>query len=190
MAQENRIQDGTVVFSAADPTTYDLGFNVRGNANITKTLVVAQESAFDSTISSATGSDLILTIQPGAPANIRLDPPVGGNVLLNNTAWIDNTPNLGGFIGASSTNVLHYYPFVVGNEISDNLTTSYLNTTYPNAVPGQMVTGSTVIYSCVGTGSWRKTGNVNSDTIRTIWSGTQAQYNALVPDPATIYFII
>lgn len=185
MAQQNRIQDGTIVFSAADPTTYDLGFNVLGNANITKALVVAQDSAFDATIASDTGVDLILTVQPGAPANIRLEPPTGGNVLLNNVAWISNTPNLGGFIGASSTNVLNYYPFVAGNEVSDTLTVSYLNTTYPNIVPGQFVTGSTVVYLNVGLGTWRflnkyTPATAQTDSVAADVATLRADFNALL----------
>lgn len=177
MAQVNKIQDGTVVFSAADPASYDLGFNIQGNANVTKTLVVAQANVNDGRIATSTGTDLLLTVNPGAAANIRLETPAaGGSILLNNIVWIKNTPNLGGFIGASATNTLNYYPFVVANVVSDTLTISDLNTSYPNTVPGQMVVGSTVVYLNVGSGIWRTLG------IGTVSSGTPVDNSAAIEE--------
>lgn len=186
MAQKNRVQDGTVVYSTNDPATYDLGFNVQGNVNVTKALVVAQSNLSDAKISSSTGTDLELTVQPGATANVRIYPPVdGGSVIINNIAWIDNTPNLGGFIGASSANNLRYYPFVAGNEVSDTLTTSYLNTNYPNIVPGQMVVGSTVVYLNVGLGTWRFMNKftpaaAQADSVASTVAGLVSDFNSLL----------
>jgi hypothetical protein len=160
MTQINKIQDGTVVFTSTNPAVVDLGFNVVGNASVTKSLLVSSANTADGTIATSTGTDLLLTNSPGAPANVILRPAIGGNILLNNVAWLgaNVTPGVGGFVGASSNNVLNYYAFVAGNEVSDSLSISYLNTTYPAITPGQMVVGSTVVYLNVGASTWRVLG--------------------------------
>jgi hypothetical protein len=155
MAQKIKVQDGNIVYSASDPA-YAVNFGINGQLNVTKQLNVGDNPLADGTLTTPIGADLI--ISTGLGGNIRLEPV--GSILLNNSAWPDGSvqPHPGMFLGSSGVNVLQFYSFIIGLAGSDSLSEAQLNIDYPTAQPGQSVAGPTVVYTCIGIGTWRTLG--------------------------------
>lgn len=138
MAQHIKIQDGRVVYSASDPA-YGIDFAIKGQ------LSLGIDASIDGVLTTPSNTDL--SIIPGA----------SGLLLLRNMAWPDGTvtPNIGKYLGASASNVLQFYSFILATVSSDSLSVADLNTSYPSAQAGQSVVGPTVVYECVGPSVWR-----------------------------------
>jgi hypothetical protein len=162
MAQKIKVQDGIVVYSkpdyvAGDDTTY-VDFGIKGNLDVSKYVTVGNTST-DGTIST-NYDDIDLTIIATGTGDITLRTDAGGGIKIRDAWWPTNAINPGMFLGANALNVLEFYSFVIGFG-TDTETTSSLNISFPNAQPGQMVYGPTVVYLCVaagltpGTATWR-----------------------------------
>jgi hypothetical protein len=161
MAQKIKVQDGIVVFETADPQ-YDVDFGISGSLNVETSaqigteLQVGNNSLAAGTITTAPGQNLTLTT--GTGGNLSLAPT--GNLLINNVQWPTATSTSAGtYLGASDSNTLQYFPFILAFTGIDTLTVSQLNSTYPSIQSGQSVIGPTVQYLCVtsptpGPGKW------------------------------------
>lgn len=156
MAQKITVQDGIVTYSAADPTL-SVNVGVEGELNVSQQLNVGDNDLGEGFIT--TTPDTNLTIQPGGNGTLALQP--AGPLLMRNAIWPNGiiAPNAGYFLGATGLNTLEYLQFIIATNSSDSLTQSDLNTAYPNAIPGQMVSGPTVIYTCVAANTWRISGS-------------------------------
>jgi hypothetical protein len=150
MAQIVKVQDGYVVYSTSDPAL-NVDFNVAGYLDVTKRIMVGDDTLVDGLVTTPDGTDLIIGTNN---SNIRLETP-GGHIVLNNNIWPTGAANKGMFIGASALNTLALYPFILGTATSDTLSQPSLNATYPTAQIGQMVLGPAVIYYCVAASTWR-----------------------------------
>jgi hypothetical protein len=155
MAQKIIVQDGNITYTASDPTR-SVKFDIEGQLNVAANLIVGDNPLTEGTITTSPNQDLLITT--GGNGNLKLSP--GGSIVLNGVTWPTGTLNVtpGMFLGASSTNVLQFYPFVISFVSSDILSQSQLNTLYPTAQVGQSVVGNTVIYECVAPRIWRTTG--------------------------------
>jgi len=171
MAQKITVQDGNIAYNASDPTQA-VKFDIGGQLNVSQEVNVGGDTMVPGVITAFPGQDLAISAGPTnlsnpTPGNLLLNPQGSvrieptGPLLLNNTTWPTgaNQINQGMFVGASGLNTLQFYPFVIGFNSSDTLTQLQLNTTYPNAQPGQSVVGPTVVYQCVSIGTWRTLGN-------------------------------
>jgi len=190
MAQRIIVQDGKVLYSASDPSN-DVDFNVAGVANITKQVNVGNDPLASGVIQTPddSGVDLIFRTNTDGltNGNIRLEPITGGSIVLNNTVWPDGTvsPNSGMFLGATGLNTLQFRSFVIGSAGVDTMTQSQLNIAYPSATAGQMVTGVTVLYQCVGASQWRILGgSLGYDPVNKA-GDTMSGYLILNADPVT-----
>ena len=155
MSQKNKIQDGIVTYSAANPLDL-LKFNVNGQLNVSDKLTIGKNSLVNGIITSP--SSVNINVEPGSGANLSLFPgALGGRIRLNNVQWPSGnaSPNAGHYLGSSSLNVLEFYPFILAVNPSDTLTVSDLNTEYPTIQPGQSVIGPTTVYMCVAPSTWR-----------------------------------
>ena len=156
MSQKVKIQDGIISYSAADPTLA-LDFNVAGTIN-----VWGINSPNDGVIASPDTTVLNskrLDITTGTNSTLNIyENAIGGSLYLNNAQWPAGTtqPHPGMFLGVSDVNKLAYYPFILGNNASDVLTATDLNTLYPTAQTAQCVMGPNVMYYSLGSGQWRK----------------------------------
>lgn len=173
MAQKIVVQDGIITYSTSDPTEA-VDFTIAGQANVTKQLNVGDDLLANGLITTQNGVDLEITTS--LTGDLKLAP--GGNLLLNNVAWPNGTvtPTPGIFIGASSSNILQYYQFIIATALSDNLTQNDLNIAYPGTQIGQYVIGPTVMYFYAGGGTWRKFISENSGPSLT--SITTVSYNS------------
>ncbi len=147
------VQGGNIVYSASDPATA-VNFNINGIANIRDNLNVGNSTEIGGTITTDIGQDLLITT--GTGGNLKLSPT--GSILLNAVVWPTGTLNVnpGQYLGASSNNILEFYPFVIAFDGSDTLTQSQLNVLYPTAQAGQSVAGPTVMYQCISANTWRR----------------------------------
>jgi len=135
MAQQIKVQDGIVVYSTSDPSTSDLDFSIKGQITLGNTPLS------NGLITTPTGSDLLL--QPS------------GDLVLVDAVWPSSIPTLGQFLIVSGTNQLSFQVISLGTVGSDTLTESQLNLQFPTALPGQFVSGPTVVYLCISIGTWR-----------------------------------
>ena len=163
MAQQIKVQDGNIIYAAAPDVSgnpQDVSVTMDGQLYITKNLLVGNDPLTPGVITTAAGQSLILTT--GAGGNINLSP--SNALILNGVQWPTGSLSVtaGSFLGASATDTLEFYPFVIAFNGSDTLTTSQLNTAYPTAQPGQSVIGPTVVYQCVSASTWRTLGNGSS----------------------------
>lgn len=149
MAQRIKIQDGKVVYQATD-SSYDLEMGIQGYLGVTKELGVGSNPLIDGAI--YTPSTASLRIAPGL--DLRLEPS-SGKIYLNNVLWPTTAPIAGQFIGSTGIGNLEYLPFLISFTGSDSLTQSQLNSSFPNASPGQFVAGPNVLYTCISSGQWR-----------------------------------
>lgn len=156
MVQRIKVQGGQIVYEASD-STYDIKVDVLGKVNVTKELSIGNDPLASGTITTPINADL--NISSGENGDINLQTSGSGNIVLNNAVWPGNIPSPGMYLGASALNTLQYQSFVIGAAGVDNLNQAQLNIAYPNAQPGQMVTGVTVLYQCVGTNQWRILGS-------------------------------
>lgn len=160
MAQKVKIQDGVVRYSSADPALA-LDFTVDGNATVTNQLTLGTidtlpANGFITTNNGSISSSPILTITTGTYGKVRLlQNSTSGSLTLNEIQWPSGSVNTGMFLGASSSNILEFYPYVLGYESSDFLTESDLNILYPAAQVGQSAIGPNVVYYVVGALQWR-----------------------------------
>lgn len=165
MAKTIKVQDGYIVYSAADPQ-YDVNMDVNGVLNVTKELYVGNDTGAAGVITSALdettniGQNLIITTATGTSGNGNLSLIPAGALLLKGYQWpsgvIPATP--GCYLGASAYNTLDFYQFTYAYTSDDTLTQSQLNIAYPNISAGQNVVGNTVIYQCISPGIWRTLG--------------------------------
>ena len=168
MSQKVKIQDGIISYSAADPTLA-LDFNVAGTVN-----VWGINSPIDGVIASPDTTVLNskrLDITTGTNSTLNIyENATGGSLYLNNVQWPAGTtqPHAGMFLGVSDINKLAYYPFILGNNSSDTLTASQLNSLYPTAQIGQSVIGPTVVYYSIGAGQWRILGGTSGGSSYTL----------------------
>ena len=161
MAQKVKVQDGNIVYSAADPAQ-SVNFGVNGQLNVTKELNVGDDPFADGVITAPPNVDLIISTD--GTGNLRFES--GASILLNNVAWPDGTvsPVPGMFLGVTSLNNLQFIPFIIGVAPTDSETSADLNLLFPTAQPGQFAAGPTVVYQSLGSGNWRKLG-AGSDSI-------------------------
>jgi len=168
MAQKIKVQDGIVVYSKPNPSTPvifpdplapDVDLVVNGQIDVSLQVRIGNDPLADGSITT-TNDDIGLKIITTGTGDITLQTDLAGGVKIRDAWWPTNAINPGMFLGASSLNVLEFYSFVIGFG-TDSETTSSLNIAFPNAQPGQMVYGPTVVYLCVaagltpGTASWR-----------------------------------
>lgn len=163
MAQKIKVQDGVVVYSTTDPLTTDLDFGIRGNLDVKTSVSVGDDPLADGSISTPPGSGVDLVISTNTDGlldgSIVLAPVAGGNIVLNQVVWPTNFATPGMFLAATGANVLDYELLVLGIVGSDILSDSALNVSFPGTIPGQVVAGPTVVYTCVSTtggGTWRR----------------------------------
>jgi hypothetical protein len=99
------------------------------------------------------------TTNPAYPLtfNIAGQLNVSDNLTIGSVSWpaSSSPPSPGYFLGASSLNVLEFYPFVLAYNPSDTLSVIDLNILYPTIQPGQKVIGPTTVYECVSASTWR-----------------------------------
>ena len=108
MPQKIKLQDGHIIYSTSDSSTYDIKFDVEGQINVTKELNVGNDPLANGTITTdSAGIDLIITTNAG---NLKLQP--NGRILLGNVSWPDLgiIPAVGTFLGISAPNTLSYLP--------------------------------------------------------------------------------
>ena len=167
MSQKIKVQDGNIVYSNTDPTQ-PVNMTVLGDANVTNQLIVGSVN---------TPADGVISSGDGYPAGVdpayyaRLD-IIAGNygtlnlsqssfansaITINGVQWPTGIiqPTAGMFLGATSSTSLEYKLFIIAYNPNDSLTEVDLNALYPTATAGQSVAGITVLYTCVGTSSWR-----------------------------------
>lgn len=156
-----KIQGEQISYSTSDPTT-SLDFNVTGTMNVRDSISIGDmltlEDAIISTPDGTSSNSANLQVTTGAYGIVKIQQnPTAGSILLNNVQWPSGviTPNPGMYVGASVTNVLEYYSFILGFNGNNALTMLDLNNAYPNAQPGQSVLSTNVIYYCVGLNDWR-----------------------------------
>jgi len=157
MTQKIKVQNGNVVYSTPDGT--DVNLTVEGDAHVHTVVRVGTDINASGQISTPDGStaDLVIKTETDglASGSIKLEPALGGNILLNQAIWPTNFATPGMFLGVSDLNVLSYQLLVLGIVGSDTLTSGQLAIDYPDAIPGQIVAGPTVIYTCISSGTWR-----------------------------------
>lgn len=160
MAQKVKVQDGNIVYSAADPAQ-SVNFGVNGQLNVTKELNVGDDPFADGVITAPPNVDLIISTD--GTGNLRFES--GASILLNNVVWPDGTvpPVPGMFLGVTSLNNLQFTSFIIGLAPSDNESDAALNILFPTANPGQFAVGPTTIYQSLGSGNWRKLGSGATD---------------------------
>ena len=154
MVQKVSVQDGIIVYTSTDETRH-VNMGIKGNVTVTRAITVGDSETEDSYI-RALGSGNI-RIVTNAMGDIMLT-PASGNVVMDGIRWPKSVnPPIGAFLAVSATNRLNYCPLVLGTEETNILTSAALVEKYPNAVPGQIVLGPTVIYLCVDLSSrrWR-----------------------------------
>lgn len=155
MAQQVKVQDGNIVYAAADPA-HSVNFGVNGQLNVTKELNVGDDPFADGVITAPPNVDLIISTD--GTGNLRFEP--GASIVLNNVVWPDGTvsPVPGMFLGVTSLNNLQFTSFIIGLAPSDNESDAALNILFPTAYPGQFAVGPTTLYQSLGSGNWRQTG--------------------------------
>ena len=151
MAQKITVQDGIVVYTTSDPATQFIDFNIDGQLNVAANLNVGNDPLSPGIITTSPGQNL--TITTGTGGNLNLAPT--GALLFNGVTWPSTSINPGQYIGASATNTLSFYSFVLATVGSDTLTSAELSLSFPNAQPGQWILGPTVTYQNVALGQWR-----------------------------------
>ena len=178
MAYRIKVQDGIISYSATDPddlVTYD----IHGTLNVRTKINIGEDNSPISTISST--KDIV--VNSGSIGAVRLEPD-SKFIFLNGVSWPVGTTGIipGMYIGASASNTLEYQRFIIGTALSDNETSQTLSSLYPDAQPGQSVSGPSVLYTCVAPSQWRILGfgqviigTVNSDTL------TSAELELLFP---------
>ena len=171
MPQKIKVQDGVVIYSAADPTI-GISMNVAGSMNISNQLNVgsinSSVSGVLSTPDTTTLSAARLDITTGTNNSLNIyENASGGSLFINGAQWPHSTqsPAPGMFVGSSALNQLTYYSFILGTSSSDSLLPADLNATYPLAQIGQVVVGPTIVYYCIGSGQWRNLGGGSATTI-------------------------
>lgn len=181
MAKKVKVQDGKIAFSSSDPTSI-VDFDINGQLVVTRNIAVGNGSNPSGVITTSPGQNLTLT--PGAGSNLILR--ADNALLLNGKVWpgVMNDVTPGSFLGASALNSLEFYSFTLAFTNSDTLTVSQLNAAYPTIQPGQNVVGPTVIYQCVGTGTWRVLGPPTTSTVLNVTDITVS--NNIVRSVATI----
>jgi len=152
MAEKVKVQDGVIVYSAADPSQA-LQFGVAGQLNVSNELNVGTSPAQGGIVSTPANSDLLVS----SGRDLFIHQGTTGGLYLNNVKWPTGgvTPVPGMYVGVTTTNALEYHSFIIGSEASNTLTMAQLNTNYPSAQPGQSVFGPAVIYTCIATSQWR-----------------------------------
>lgn len=162
MAHIVKVQDGKIVYAAADPA-YIVDFDVVGQMNVSKNLNVGDDLLAGGVITTPDGADLLL--ETGTGGNLKLQP--SGSILLNNISWPSSgiTPTPGMFLGVQSLNNLEFYAFILGSVSSNNATDTELNALYPAAGPGQSAIGPETVYQSLGSGNWRRLGGVDDSTV-------------------------
>jgi hypothetical protein len=159
MAQKIKVQDGVVVYSTPDPLTTNVAFDIKGALDVTKQVTIGDNPSASGQIQTPAGSvvDLIISTNTDGftTGSIKLEPAIGGTIVLNGAVWPTTSPTPGNFLAVSAPNVLSYSLLVLGIVGSDILNNSQLNLLFPAAIPGQTVAGPTVVYQCVSSGQWR-----------------------------------
>jgi hypothetical protein len=183
MAQKIKVQDGNIVYSNTDPTQ-PVNMTILGDTNVTNQLIVGSvNTPADGVISSGDGHPATLTsaayyakldIIAGNYGSLNLSQSSFANSLIkiNNVQWPAGAvqPAPGMFLGVTNVDKLEYIFQQYAHNPSDSLTTSDLNTLYPNILPCQIVTGITVIYYYVGSGVWYTLGQGGSSSSGTVTS--------------------
>lgn len=159
MSQKIKIQDGIITYATPDPTL-EIKFNVDGQVNVSSEINVGNDNSAPGIITTPDDNNTDLNITTGTGGHLSINQNASGTLSLNNVQWPTGIVSLnpGMYLGATSLNTLDYLSFVIGSNSSDTLTSSQLNALFPSAQPGQVVTGTTVVYYCTGSGQWRTLG--------------------------------
>ena len=167
MAQKIKVQDGNISYSNTDPSQ-PVNMTIYGEANVTSRLQVGSINTSEpNVISSGDGTPsqyAVLDIVAGqyGSLNLRQSSATPESLItINNVQWPSGVvqPAPGMFLGVSGINKLEYIFQQYAHNPNDSLTTSQLNTLYPDILPCQIVTGLTVVYYYVGSGNWYTLGN-------------------------------
>ncbi len=162
MAQKIKVQDGNIVYSNTDPSQ-PVNMAILGDLNVTNTLIVGDLNAVDfGVIKSLPGtpdaySRLDIIAGNYGSLNISQTSSTNSVITINSVQWPngDVHPQPGMVLGATSLNKLDYIPLIIAYNPNDFLSQEQLNVLYPLAISGQSVAGITVLYICVGEGTWR-----------------------------------
>lgn len=152
MVQRIKVQSGKVIYEASD-SAYDMNMDVLGRVNVTKEVRVGNDPLADGLISTENNTSLILA--PGVNGDIKLQTSGTGNIVINNVVWPTTAANSGRFLGVTSLNTLEFLDPIVGSVGTDSATSSYLNSAFSAAYPGQQVLGPNVVYQKVNSTQWR-----------------------------------
>jgi len=155
MAQKIKVQDGSIVYSSTDPGNPDVNLQINGLLDVTKEVNVGNDPLANGEITTPVDVDLEITVSGTGKIKLQTGSSPGG-IVLNNIEWppVDTIPTPGNFLAVSSINTLSYELLVLGHQDSDILTSIDLDLLYPGAIPGQIVSGNTVIYTCISLGQW------------------------------------
>lgn len=195
MAKTLKVQDGNLVLRSIDQ---DISVDVKGQ------MLVGRNSTND-IITTANNANLIISTTGGAHMILSTISDQVGVLEINNVQWPDNFEELSHgslmFVEYDAVDQqfkLRYRRVVLGQVSSDSLSNSDLNQRYPTAHNGNIVIGPSVMYLCLGNGTWVTRsgsggggsanssiiGNVNSDSL------TSAELNNQFPSSKIESFVL